>query len=68
VPWLRRLVAGLSSQSPGFASGKIHVGLVVDEVALGQSFLRVVWFTPVNNVPMSFSILICHPKDEQYVR
>jgi hypothetical protein len=31
VPWLKRLVAGLSPWRPG----SIHVGFVVDKVALG---------------------------------
>jgi hypothetical protein len=35
VPWLRSLVAGLSPPRPG----SIHVGFVVDKVALGQVFL-----------------------------
>jgi glycosidase len=35
VPWLRRLVAGLSPRRTGFATGSIHVGFVVDKVALG---------------------------------
>jgi hypothetical protein len=39
VPWLRSLVAGLSPRRPGFAPGSIHVGFVVDKVALGQVFL-----------------------------
>jgi hypothetical protein len=38
VPWLRSLVAGLSSRRPGFAPWSIHVGFVVDKVALGQVF------------------------------
>jgi hypothetical protein len=38
VPWLKRLVAGLSPRSPGFAPGSIHVGFVVGNVALGQVF------------------------------
>jgi hypothetical protein len=38
VPWLRRLVAGLLPQRPGFGSGSVHVGFVVDQVALGQVF------------------------------
>jgi hypothetical protein len=38
VPWLRRLFAGLSQQSPGFVTGTILVGFVVDRVALGQVF------------------------------
>jgi hypothetical protein len=48
APWLRSLVTGLSPQRPGFASGAIHVGFVMDKVALGQVFLRVLRFSPVN--------------------
>jgi hypothetical protein len=33
-PWLRRLVAGLSLQRPGFDSGSVHVGFCVDKMAL----------------------------------
>jgi hypothetical protein len=44
VPWLRSSAAGLSSQTPG----SIHVGSVVDKVALGQVFLRVLWLSRVN--------------------
>jgi hypothetical protein len=36
LPWLKRLVAGLSPRRPGFAPGSIHVGFVVDKVALGR--------------------------------
>jgi hypothetical protein len=38
VPWLRRLVAGFPPLRPGFDSGSVHVGFVVDKVALGQVF------------------------------
>jgi hypothetical protein len=38
VPWLRRLVAGLPQWRPGFHPGSVHVGFVVDKVALGQVF------------------------------
>jgi hypothetical protein len=41
VPWLKRLVDGLSSRRPG----SIHLGIVVDKVALGQVFLRVLQFS-----------------------
>jgi hypothetical protein len=58
VSWLRPLVADLSSQRPGFAPGSIHVGFVVDKVALGQVFLRVLRFSPVNIIPPSLSKLI----------
>jgi hypothetical protein len=58
VPWLRSLVAGLSPRRPGFASGSIHVGFVVDKLALGQVFLRVLRFSTVNIIPPSLSKLI----------
>jgi hypothetical protein len=58
VPWLRSLVAGLSPRRPGFAPGSIHVGFVVENVALGQVFLRVLRFSPVNIILPSFSKLI----------
>jgi hypothetical protein len=51
VPWLRRLVAGISPQRTGFAPGSVRVGFVVDKVALGQAFLWVLWFSPVNINP-----------------
>jgi hypothetical protein len=35
VPWLRRLVAVLSPRRPGL---DVHVGFVLDKVALGQDF------------------------------
>jgi len=68
VPWLRRLVAGLSPRRPGFAPGSVHVGFVVDKVALGQVFLRVLRFSPVSIIPPWFSILIYHLGDEQQFR
>jgi hypothetical protein len=46
VPWLRRLVACLSSLRPGFATGPINVGFVVDKVTMGQVLLLVLWFLP----------------------
>jgi hypothetical protein len=38
VPWFRRLVAGFSPRRTGFAPGSVHVGFVVDKVAMGQVF------------------------------
>jgi hypothetical protein len=38
-------------------------GFVVDEVALGQGFLRVLPFSPVNIVPPWLSILMYHLDD-----
>jgi hypothetical protein len=57
------------SRRPGFAPGSIHVGFVVGKVApekkkkkkkvaLGQVFLRVLRFSPVNIIPPSLSKLI----------
>jgi hypothetical protein len=51
VPWLRRLVACLSPRRPEFDPGSVHVGFVVDKVALGPVFLRVLRFSPVNLIP-----------------
>jgi hypothetical protein len=51
MPWLRRLVSGLSPRRPGLDPGSFHVGFVVDKVALGQVFLRVLRFYPVNFIP-----------------
>jgi hypothetical protein len=58
VPWQRSLVAGLSPRRPGFAPGSIYVGFVVDKVTLGQVFLLVLLFSPVNIIPPSLSKLI----------
>jgi hypothetical protein len=58
VPWLRSLVAGLSPRRPGFTPGSIHVGFVVDKAGLGQVFLRVLRFYPVNIIPPSLSKLV----------
>ena len=35
VPWLRRLVIGLSWWTPGFSTWSFHLGFVVDKLALG---------------------------------
>jgi hypothetical protein len=48
VPWLRRLIVGLSPRKPRFDPGSVHVEFVVDKVALGQVFLRVLRFFPAN--------------------
>jgi hypothetical protein len=36
---------------PGFDPGSVHVGFVVDKVALEQVFPRVLRFSPVNFIP-----------------
>jgi hypothetical protein len=58
LPWLRSLVADLSPRRPGFTPGSIIVGFVVDKVALGQVFLRVLRLFPVNIIPPWLSKLI----------
>jgi hypothetical protein len=57
MPWLRRLVAGLSPWMPGFTPWSVHVVFVVDKVALGQVFLRVLWFFSLSIIPPWLSIL-----------
>jgi hypothetical protein len=42
--WLRQLVTGLSLRRPGFVPGSLHVGFVVDKVALEQVSLHVFLF------------------------
>jgi hypothetical protein len=51
VPWLRRLVAGLSPRRPRFDPRSVHVGFVVGKMALGQVFPRVLRISPVNFIP-----------------
>jgi hypothetical protein len=63
VPWLRRLAAGLPALSPGFDPGSVHVGFVVDKVAMGQVFPRVLRFSPVNFIP---PVLHYFEKDKKY--
>jgi hypothetical protein len=62
-----RLVTGPLPRRSEFAPRSVHVGFVVDKVALGQAFLRVFRF-PLNNIPQCFSILIYHLGDEQLAR
>jgi hypothetical protein len=56
--WLRRLVADLLLQRPGFSSRSVHVGFVVDRVALGQVSVWVLGFSPVSFIPPWLPILI----------
>jgi hypothetical protein len=43
--------AGLSPQRPVFMPRWVHVGFVMDKVALRQVFLQVLWFNTVNIIP-----------------
>jgi hypothetical protein len=65
VTWLRWLVVGLRARNSGFASGSVRLEFVMDKVALGQVFLRLIWFSFVNIIPPWFSILRYHLGDEQ---
>jgi hypothetical protein len=44
VPWPMRLIAALSLRRPEYAPRSVHVGFVLDEVALGQVSHRVLRF------------------------
>jgi hypothetical protein len=54
VPLLRRLVTGLSPRRAGLDPGSVHVGFVVDKVALGQVF-----FPEYFGFPLSISFNRC---------
>lgn len=62
VPSLRWLVASLSQWRPGFNPSQVHVGFVVEKVALGQVFLQALQFSPVSINPSVLHAysLICH--------
>jgi hypothetical protein len=51
LPWLRRLVAGVSLRRPGLPPVSVHMGFVADNVALGQVLLQVLQFSPVSIIP-----------------
>jgi hypothetical protein len=60
APWLKRLVAVTSPRRPGCDTRTVHLEFVVDNVAVGEVYLRVVQFSNVtgmdsgaNNVVMS---------------
>jgi hypothetical protein len=42
----------LTTEARGSVPGQVHVRFVVDKVALGQVFLRVVGFPPVDFIPL----------------
>jgi hypothetical protein len=50
VPWLRRLPVSHHGDL-GFNPRPVHVGFVVDKVAMGQVFLQVLRYSPVSIVP-----------------
>lgn len=52
VPWLRRLVATVSTRRTVFDSGLVRVNFVVDKVAVGKVSLRVLRFSSVIIIPL----------------
>jgi hypothetical protein len=72
VPWLKRLVAGLTPRRPGFAPGLVHVEFVEDKMALGQIFLRLFGFplsiyhytTPLLHAHLSPPHEVCDSSDQ----
>jgi hypothetical protein len=68
VPCLRQLFVGLSPLRLWFESGPVHVGFVVDKVALGQIFLRVLRFFTVSIIRLWISILVYDLGDEKQAR
>jgi hypothetical protein len=52
VPWLRWLAVGLLPQRPGFMPRSVHVGFVVDRVALRQVSLLSFSVFPVSMIPL----------------
>lgn len=51
LPWIKRLVIGLSLQSLAFDPRRFHVGFVVENVVLGEWFLRVFPPSAVSIIP-----------------
>jgi hypothetical protein len=48
VPWLSQSVAGILATKCGLNARPVHVGFVVDKVAVEPGFLRVLRFSPVS--------------------
>jgi hypothetical protein len=67
VQWLRRLVAGLPPRRPGFAPSSVHVGFVVDKVAVGHVFHRGLRF-PLYVLSFHQDSLLIYLGEERWVR
>jgi hypothetical protein len=66
----RVMVQEVTSQQASHRGGPVsrlslHVGFVVDKVALAKVFLRVLRFSPVSIIPPWLSMSIHHLEDEQ---
>jgi hypothetical protein len=54
VPWFTWLVAGLSPRSPGFDYRPVHMIFVVNKVAMGCVFLRLLQYISIDIIPPMF--------------
>jgi hypothetical protein len=54
---MAQAVTGLSARKPGLNARPVHVGFVVDKVAVGQGLLRVHQFSPASIIP---PVLLAH--------
>ena len=54
MQWRHLLIVGLPSRRSLLDPRSAHVGFATDEVVLGQVFLPVLRFSPVNTVPSPF--------------
>jgi hypothetical protein len=63
-PWLCRGLGGQSPASHCERPVSVHVGFVVDKVALGQVFLQLLWFSPVSIIPPWLSMLTYYLGDK----
>jgi hypothetical protein len=57
---MAQAVSSLSMRRPGFTSGSVNAGFVVDEVEPEQIVLRLLLFSPANIIPpeLLFNIII----------
>jgi hypothetical protein len=53
----RRRLSGIVPRRRGFGSGPVHVGFVVDKVALGQVSVHVLWVSFVRTVHRTKAML-----------
>jgi hypothetical protein len=54
MPWIMGVATGLLSWRNGFDSRAVHIGFVVNKVALGQIRLPVIWFYHITIIPPLF--------------
>jgi len=59
---LGQTFAGLKLQRPGFIPTSVHVGFVMDTLALGHAFFQMLQFSPITIIPsvLHIHLLICY--------